>query len=116
MPKSGYWFRGVPAHCISELKMVEWPGIPQTAKIWVPRYPGAMLDNMYPDWAYKIQKYNIGKAYQVNKDKLDSYHHGGATSPYEVHVNSMKQWADSRYIKDQLTESGKKWQTKLKIT
>ena len=116
VPKSGYWFRGVPVSCIDEFKMVEWPGISQQYKIRVPRFPGVMLDNMYPDWAYKIQKYQIGKSHNVIPEKMDSYHHGGATSPYEVHVESMKQWADEKYINDQLEQSRLKWKSKLKNT
>jgi hypothetical protein len=116
VPKSGYWFRGVPISCISEFKMVEWPGIPQTAKIRVPRFPGIMLDSMYPDWAYKIQKYNIGKGNKVIDEKMDSYYHGGACSPYEVHVTSMRQWQDEKYINEQLSESLRKWKVKLKNT
>lgn len=116
VPKSGYWFRGVPISCISELKMVEWPGCAQNCKISVPRFPGTMLDNMYPDWAFKIQKYNIGKNHAVDDDKMESYYKGGACSPYEVHVESMKQWSDKKYIDDQLKQSSVKWKVKLKNT
>ncbi len=114
VPKSGYWFRGVPIGCIKEFHMVEWPGIPQTAKIRVPMFAGTMLDNMYPYWAFKKQKYNIGKNNEVIPEKMDYYYTGGATSPYEVHVESMKQWGDKKYIEQQLQESLKKWNLKLK--
>ena len=113
VPAAGYFFKGVPVECIQEFKMVEWPGIPQMTKIRVPRFPGRMLDNMYPDWAYRIQKYNV-ENYRVNEEKLDSYHKAGATSPYEIHVTSMAQFKDSRYIKDQLSKSRLRWDAKLK--
>ena len=114
VPKSGYFFRGVPEACVKEFKLVEWPGISQINKIRVPRFPGLMLDNMYPDWAYKIQKYNVNGNHEINKDRLESYHHGGACSPYEIHVNSMKQFLDDKYIENQLKESKRKWEIKLK--
>lgn len=116
VPKSGYFFRGIPEAALREFKMVEWPGIPQLTKVRVPRYPGIMLDNMYPDWAYKVQKYNIDRGNHIEKEKLASYHHGGACSPYEIHVNSMKQFGDSKYIATQLEESMKKWRVKTKNT
>lgn len=110
---SGYFFKGCPVECIKEFKMVEWPGISQMYKIRVPRFPGRMLDNMYPDWAYRIQKYNVENN-KVQPDKLDSYHKAGAKSPYEVHVSSMAQWNDRRYIDDQLTKSMQRWNSLLK--
>jgi len=118
VPKSGFWFRGVPAHCVdgeNRFRDVEWPGINQQYKIVVPRFPGEILDHMYPDWAWQKQKYEIDRRTRVvNKAKTVSVYKGGASSPYAVHVESMKQWNDARYIENQLKEGRKQWNIKLK--
>lgn len=113
VPKSGYFFRGVPEYCIKETMMVEWPGINQMTKICVPAYPGGVLDNMYPNWAYKKQRYEIKKNV-IQKDKMVSYHHGGAMSPYTVHVNSMADFNNRQLIDDQLRQSKIEWDKYLR--
>lgn len=112
-PKSGYFFRGVPKHTVESFTLVEWPGINQMHKIRVPTYSGTLLDHMYPYWAFKVQKYNISNN-NVDKENLASYYQRGASSPYEVHVDSMKQWSDDKFIEEQLKISQKKWDTLLK--
>jgi len=115
VPKSGYYFKGVPAeyvdgeHC---LKKVEWPGISGIAKVSVPVRTG-MLDYMYPCWGYKKQRY-VPFDYKVNEGKMVSIWKGGATSPYMVHVRSMAEWNDKTGIKRQLERSMLKWNAKLK--
>lgn len=112
-PASEYHFKGVPDTLLEYTRLVEWPGIDQRFKVRVPRFPGSMLDYCYPDWAYKKQRYNITKN-RVEKDKMKSYHKGGAISPYVVIVKSMAQWRDEKYINQQLKEGRRKWNNLLK--
>lgn len=113
VPPSGYWFKGVPESAIGETRLVEWPGINQMAKISVPRLPGAILDHLYPDWAYRKQRYEV-KRNQVQEDKMVSYHKGGAVSPYRVHVQSMAQFRDEKYIGKELGNSRREYEALLK--
>jgi hypothetical protein len=117
-PPGGYWFRGVPAEAVDGdemFRMVEWPGINQQFKVRVPRFPGVILDHCYPDWPYRKQRYNI-QEHKIQKDKMASYHKGGATSPYAVYVKSMRQWRNEAYIQNQLAEGRQKWNTRLKMS
>lgn len=116
VPKSGYWFRGVPANLVEEnrIRYVEWPGVNQQYKVRVPRFAGAVLDHLYIDWAYQKQRHEIGQDRQVLRDRCKSYHKGGATSPYEVHVASMGQWSDQKHIEAELEKSKAAWEVKLK--
>lgn len=116
VPASGYWFRGVPKYLVEKdvLRMVEWPGINQQYKVSVPRFAGGVLDHMYIDWAYQKQRFEIGANRAVLRDRCKSYHKGGATSPFEVHVQSMEQWNDKKYIDAELAKSMFEWKKKLK--
>lgn len=117
VPKTGYYFRGVPSYAVEDtldnFRMAEWPGISQETKVRVPRFPGIILDNLYPDWAYKKQRYMV-KNYKPQEEKMASYHRGGAVSPYAVHVTSMSQFADAGHIQRELLEAKKKWMIRLK--
>lgn len=117
IPKSGYFFRGLPASSVEEtpdnFKMVEWPGINQATKIRVPRFPGMILDNLYPDWAYQKQRYEV-KNYKVDEERMASYHKGGAISPWAVHVNSLNDFQNAGYIKSELLKSREAWNIRLK--
>jgi hypothetical protein len=116
VPESGYWFRGVPKQLIQDasmLRRVEWPGIDGGFKISVPLYPGQILDNLYPAWAYHRQKYVVVNN-QVQDDKLDSVYHGGACSRFAVYVKSMRQWSDKKYVEEQLRDAEKKYLLRIK--
>jgi len=117
-PKSGYHFRGVPGTFIENVpenfRMAEWPGVVQTAKIRVPRFPGIVLDNMYPDWAYKTQRYEVRTGAPVNEEKLGSYHKGGAISPYALEIKSMADFNNAGLISKQLEKSRAAWSIRLK--
>lgn len=118
-PNNGYYFRGFPKAGYDDdiyFRMVEWPGIEQSVKIRVPRFPGAILDICYPDWAYKKQRYNIGKNHEVIEEKMASYHKGGAAPKYAVWVKSMRDWNDNRHVQSQLQNSERKWKANLKTT
>lgn len=118
IPKSGYYFRGLPALLVDEdennFRMAEWPGINQMTKVRVPRFPGMVLDNLYPDWAYRRQRYEIGKPGKIDLDRMASYHKGGAVSPYAVHVQSMKDFGNTKYIQEELSKSKQAWTVRLK--
>lgn len=115
-PPSGYYFKGVPdffVHDETMFKRVEWPGINQQYKITVPMLPA--LDYMYPCWPYIKQRFHVlGYGVDINKEKSISVYRHGAISPYMVHVKSMRQWQDDKYIKNQLEESINKWKLKIK--
>jgi len=118
VPKSGYFFRGIPAGYVDDLpenfRMSEWYGIPQMIKIRVPRlHVGSMLDIMYPDWAYKKQRYEVIRN-AVHDDKMASYHRGGALSPYAVHVKSMGDFQNQAEIERQLAESKKAYDKRIR--
>jgi hypothetical protein len=117
VPKSGYFFRGVPAYSVDpeedNFRMVEWPGVHQTAKIRVPRQSGVILDHLYPDWAYRTQKYEV-KTGTVDESRMASYHKGGAISPYAVHKMSMRDWENELHTKDELSKSLNAWKIRLK--
>jgi hypothetical protein len=115
VPASGYWFKGLPTELIDgpeRFIMVEYPGIPGSIKIRVPKLPGQFLDNMYPSWAYRTQRY--AAHYAVDETKMVSIYRGSATSPYRVWVKSMSQWEDEKYVIEQHSESRKTWIEKLK--
>jgi hypothetical protein len=116
-PKSGFYFRGIPAYAVHEdpenFRMSEWPGINQATKVRVPRFPGVVLDNLYPDWAYRKQRYEV-KRNQVIPELMASYHKGGAISPYAVHVQSMKDWQNGWHVKDELEKAKQAWIVRLK--
>jgi hypothetical protein len=114
VPASGYYFKGIPESCLQEFRYVEWPGIVQNVKVRVPRFPGAILDHCYPDWGYIKQRYTISHEHQIDPDKTISVFKGGAVSPYMVHVKSMHQWSDSRYINQQIEAGRQKWLNRLK--
>jgi hypothetical protein len=116
VPKAGYWFRGMPAWCVEKpemLRRVEWPGISGEYKISVPHCPGVILDNLYPDWAYRKQRYVVYE-HTIQDDKLASIWKGGAFSRYQVYVKSMRQWKDDKYVRNQLLASEEKYYAKLK--
>jgi hypothetical protein len=119
VPPSGYFFKGVPDHVVNDerlFRLVEWPGIPQRAKIRVPRFPGEMLDCTYRDWAYQKQKYTVGKKFEFKPEMAAPYNKSSAKSRYRVHVKSMAQWNDTKYIQQQLKLSEAQWWTDLKLT
>lgn len=105
VPTAGYHFKGVPAWAVENqdaFRMVDWPGIDGRTQVRVPVWPGVLLDHCYPSWAYRSQRY-IPKDYNdIRPDKTISYHSGGAISPYRVHLKSMSQWVDARYVQEQL--------------
>lgn len=117
VPKSGYFFRGIPAYAVDDIpnnfRTVEWPGVNQQFKIRVPRAAVVILDNLYPDWAYKKQHYEV-KPGVIQEDKMVSYHRGGAISPYAVHVQSMNTWKNEGHVKQELEKSKEKWLIRLK--
>lgn len=115
VPASGYFFKGVPAAYLQEFSRVEWPGIEQQVKISVPAYPGAVLDSMYPNWAWQKQRYVLDKYRSVVPDKMVSVRAGGATSKYKLHLKSMNDFGNSRLIKQQIEESTKKWNTEMNV-
>jgi hypothetical protein len=116
VPKSGYYFKGVPAiHTDGEysFKKVEWPGISGITKVCVPVMAGAMMDYMYPCWEFRKQRYTPID-YEPQEDKMVSIWKSGAMSPYMVHVRSMDEWNDKGKIDNQLRVSRIKWDAKLK--
>ncbi len=117
IPRSGYFFRGIPAYAVEDdpnnFRTVEWPGINQQYKIRVPRAAGVVLDNLYPDWAFKKQHYEV-KPGVIEEDKMVSYHKGGAISPYAVHVSSMADWNNEGHVKQELVKSRAAWLIRLK--
>jgi len=117
VPKSGYWFRGMPAEWVDNqdyYKLVEWPGIPQFTKVRVPLFPGMFFDYGYPGWAYHKQRYNVSKRYQVEPEKCVSIYRGHAVSPLQVYLKSMTQWRDPKYIAEQLRKGRREWLKKVK--
>jgi hypothetical protein len=116
-PKNGYFFKGMPADLVDNpgmFRLVEWPGVNQMFKIRVPRLPGAMLDECYPDWAYQKQRYNISN-HTVVPEKMVSYHKGGALSRWRVTVSSMAQWKDEGHVQRCLDQSLAQWFAELKM-
>ncbi len=117
VPASGYYFRGLPAYAVEDnednFRLVEWPGINQTAQIRVPRFPGVVLDHLYPDWPYRKQRYEV-KTGKINEEKMASYHKGGAYSPYSIHVNRLSDFNNDRLIDEELRKSKIEWQKKIK--
>lgn len=117
VPRSGYFFRGCPAEHVEDnpnnFRMVEWPGINQQIKVRVPRFPGVMLDNLYPDWAYKKQHYEVGKGL-IDEERMVSYHKGGAVSSYAVHVQGMNDWNNQGHVRQELEKSKAAWLIRLK--
>lgn len=114
-PKSGYYFRGVPKDAIGELRFVEWPGISQMVKVSVPRFPGLLLDNLYPDWAYRKQRYIVNRKNQVDKEKMASYHKGGAVSKHQIHVNSMADFGNEKHVESELKKGEREYNNLLKM-
>lgn len=115
VPASGYFFKGLPTDLITgneRFTMVEYPGLPGSIKIRVPKMPGQFLDMFYPSWAYRVQRYSAH--YTVDETKTVSVYRGSAMSPNRVHVTTMAQWEDEQYVTEQLTESKKLWLEKLK--
>jgi len=114
VPPSGYFFKGFPAELVQKkyLKRVEWPGIPGQYKISAPLLP--MLEYMYPGWIYNQQRYIVDKKNTVETDKLRDLCRTGASSPYQVHVQSMNDWKNEAYINQQLEESRRQWDAKIK--
>ena len=119
VPPSGYWFRGIPAPLVADeidnFRMAEWPGVNQMVKVRVPRFPGMILDNMYPDWAYKMQHYEV-KTGIIQEEKMVSYFKGGAISPYCVHVKSMNNFNNKAHVDGELLRSMLEWKKKLKLS
>jgi len=117
VPVSGYYFKGVLASSVDPDQemwaMVEWPGIPGSVRIRVPRFPGSILDSLYPAWAYQKQRYTPRDGV-VDPTRVVSIHRGGAISPFMVHVKSMEQWGDEKYITGQLAEGEKAWLHRIK--
>lgn len=111
VPEHGYSFKGVPAGLVEDTPenffFCEWPGIPGSIKVRVPRSPGGILDHLYPAWPYRRQRYMA--KYEVVPDKMVCYHRGGAISPYMIHVKSMAEWANSRLVSDRLAEGRVRW-------
>jgi len=112
VPTSGYYFKGVEAWYIENLeslfRMVEWPGISQKHKIRAPLFSGRFLDECYPLWGFKNQKFSIPRPGIVPKDgRLVSFHQGGAKTLYSLNVTSMKEFKDEDNILHQLNESEK---------
>jgi hypothetical protein len=117
VPKSGYFFRGVPKDLADRpeyFREVEWPGINGQYKVSVPRFPGAMLDYLYPDWAYLQQRYNVGRDHKIDLSRCDSVYHGGAVGRYAVHVKSMADWKNAAHVEAELKKSEKKYWLRLK--
>ncbi len=114
VPKSGYYFKGMPDFFVKDVSMfkrVEWPGINQQFKVSVPVLPA--LDYMYPAWPYIQQKYTVDKN-QVDHDKMPSIRQSGAISPYMVHLQSMRQWSDEKFIETELKKGEEKWRLEIK--
>jgi hypothetical protein len=114
VPMSGYFFKGFSNEYICDdtfFKRIEWPGIPGQYKVSVPIFPG--LDSMYPGWLYNQQRYIVDR-FNVQPDKLRDICRSGAISKYMVHVNSMGQWNDENYIKQELTKGELAWKLKVK--
>ena len=114
-PASGYSFKGMPDFFVSDetmFKRVEWPGINQAFKVSVPILPA--LDYMYPCWPYSTQRYSISQKHEYFPDKTQSIYRHGAISPYMVHVDSMTQWNNEKYINSELQKGEERWRLKLK--
>jgi len=72
-------------------RMVEWPGIKQVNKVRIPLCSGRFLDDCYPLWHSRCQKYNIPHSGAVNSGgRTTCYHRGGAYTKYRVDVKSIK--------------------------
>lgn len=119
VPASGYTFKGIPEDLVDiseKFRLVEWPGISGKYKIRVPRFPGAILDCLYEDWAYRKQRYTP-KDYQIIEEKCVSYHQGGVSVPQiKIHINSMAEWNNTAEISNKIAESKLKHRTYLKTT
>lgn len=116
VPKSGYFFKGVPADIVADdraFKFVEWPGICGRTKVRVPLRAGTLLDTTYIGWAYKWQRYNVYRN-QVERDKLHSYYSGGGISPHMVHLDSVADFGDNQKYDAAYREGRRKYNIKLK--
>lgn len=121
-PTIGYFFKGYPDYVLHFPGMpddnpfikAEWPGISQTTKISVLRCPGAMMDFLYPAWAFHRQRYNIDAKHTVIPEKMVSIHKGGAISPYMVHLQSMGDFANESKYRSALAEGQRNFKIHLK--
>lgn len=117
VPKSGYFLKGVPSWAVEDPKafhMVDWPGLPNGTQVRVPIWPGTILDHCYPLWPFRKQRY-VPKHYgDIRQDKSKSYHHGGAISPYRLHLKSLREFANIKGIEKQLAENREEYFTRLK--
>lgn len=122
----GYYFRGIKRDWIDSPEMfrkVEWLGVPGRTKIVVPRFPGAILDSCYPDWAYWKQRHTPVEYEDIpercvsinnknfNKDAFDR-----ATSPVSVCVQSMDDFKNQEEIDAQIEQNLNKYLEKIKNT
>jgi len=117
VPPSGYFFKGVPAEVVEDelfFRYVEWPGINGEVKVRVPMLAGTMLDNLYPFWPYKWQRYNVDAVHTIEDEKLSSVFKGGATSRFKVHVDSMAQWENAQHVSGELEKAGKAYRAEVK--
>lgn len=118
VPSSGYFFKGIPEKLVDHpdmFRMAEWPGIPGATKVMVPRFPGEILDCLYPDWAYRKQRYQVEYGV-VDLERSVSVYQGGAMARHRVHCRSMANWNNEGYINDQLEQSGKDYMAMLRRT
>lgn len=116
IPTIGYFFKGYPEDLVEgdeKFFMAEWPGITQEVKIRVPRFPGGILDHLYPAWAYRKQRYNVEK-HKVQPDKMKSIHKGGAISPYMVHLDSMGDFKNESKFRGKFEEGKRNFKIHLK--
>lgn len=119
VPSKGYSFKGVPAYAVDDqvlgFKMVDWPGLPGRCKIRVPVYPGVMLDHLYPAWAYRKQRYVVQEYGEIHRDRMESYHKGGAISPMRVHVRSMGDFNNPNFLAKEIERNKNDYAVKLKL-
>lgn len=113
---SGYWFKGIPSTFIGPgmFFKAEWPGIEQTFKVNVPIFAGSILDYCYPCWAYNKQRYVIGNSKTVDVSRLGAVRAGHAVSPLMVHMKSMEQWLDEKYIDQEIGKGRTEWEKEVK--
>ena len=113
VPKSGYYFKGFPAHYIQEkyLKNVEWPGINQKTKITVPIFP--LLSKMYPAWGYNKQRFYVDKRHNIIPEKMLDVWRETAISEHMVHLQSMNDWNNQALIDKEIAAGRERWEQKV---
>lgn len=111
VPKSGYYFKGLPKEVLTSpdsFCRAEWPGIQGGTKVTVPLDTGTVLDHCYIMWQFKKQQYRPVEG-KVQEDKLESIYHGGACSRYQAHLASVGDFASDKKYDEALKKGSQEY-------